>query len=91
MCTCAPKWQSADCSHGQCAYAFSFATTPNGDLNGDGDTNDNSHKKLTELGWIVQNTDQLQFNHALVQGELEVKDGVQICDETYYVTAVAAD
>ena len=91
MCTCAPKWQSADCSHGQCAYAFSFATTPNGDLNGDGDTNDNSHKKLTELGWIVQNTDQLQFNHALVQGELEVKDGVQICDETYYVTAVAAN
>jgi len=90
MCFCAPGWQAADCSDATCPYGEAHVTTGQGDLNMDGDKNDNSHKRLSELGWIIQNTDIIHFNHALVQGELEVKDGVKLCDETYYVTAIDA-
>lgn len=90
MCLCSPNWQAADCSEATCPYGDSHITTQQGDLNMDGDKNDNSHKRLSELGWIIQNTDIIHFNHALIQGELEVKDGVKLCDETYYVTAIDA-
>ena len=91
MCSCSPKWQSSDCSDAVCPYDKSFVTTPNGDLNMDGDRDDNSHKRLSELGWIVVNTDIVHFNHALILGEVDVGDGIKLCDETYYIKTVTAD
>jgi hypothetical protein len=57
----------------------------------DGDRDDNSHKRLSELGWIVVNTDIVHFNHALILGEVDVGDGIKLCDETYYIKTVAAN
>jgi hypothetical protein len=89
MCICAPQWQAADCSDAVCPYGEAHITTGQGDLNMDGDKNDNSHKRLSELGWIKQNTDVIHFAHALVEGELEEGDGIRICDETYFVVTTA--
>ena len=54
----------------------------------DGDRNDNSFKPLSQLGTMIVNTDKLYFANDLVAGEIEVNDGVKICDQMFYITAV---
>merc|ERR1711871_20512 len=105
MCTCYRNFEGADCAHRTCPYGVAHTTTPQGDLNLDGDLLDNSNKLLSEFGSINVNTDQLTFKASggrrsnardgtsLTQGgveqtELKVGDGVRICDETFYVTAL---
>merc|ERR1719460_2680763 len=46
MCTCYRNWQSADCSERSCPYGWSFTTTPQGDLNMDGDRFDSTMRPI---------------------------------------------
>eukprot|EP00943_MAST-04B_sp_MAST-4B-sp1_P003173 g3173.t1 len=50
QCNCYRGWMAADCSDKQCAMGLAFTTTPQGDLNMDGDREDNSQKQLSEPG-----------------------------------------
>jgi len=47
-CSCYRDYRSADCSQRVCAYGFAFITTPQGDLNMDGDRADNTWKRLSQ-------------------------------------------
>ena len=47
MCTCQRHFQSADCSGMTCPMSHAHVTSPQGDLNGDGDRDDNSYKRLS--------------------------------------------
>ena len=87
MCSCDRGWQSADCSERQCAFDFAFVTTPQGDLNMDGDREDNSYKQLSEPGRITINTNTITFaRNGLQKGELKVGDGLRLCNENFIVT-----
>jgi len=88
MCTCHANWQGADCNLATCDFGEAHVTTPQGDKNMDGDRNDNSFKPLSQLGTMTVNTNKLYFANDLVTGEIEVNDGVKICDQTFYITAV---
>jgi len=89
MCTCYRNWQGNDCAHRTCPYAYAHTTTPQGDLNLDGDRLDNSGKLLSSTGTININTDTITFQSNVVKdAEVKVGDGVKICDETFVVTAV---
>ena len=75
ICHCYRGWQSADCSQRTCAYGYAFTTTPQGDLNMDGDREDNSFKQLSEPGLIHINTNTLTFARSGLQlGEIKVGD-----------------
>jgi hypothetical protein len=91
MCTCYRNWQSADCSERSCPYGWSFTTTPQGDLNMDGDRFDSSLKPIVYksdtgslksgepiLASINQLTDQLVFNGNLDASELTAGDCLKI-------------
>ena len=41
-CNCYNGWSGNDCRDRICAYGYSFTTTPIGDINSDGDTQDSS-------------------------------------------------
>eukprot|EP00943_MAST-04B_sp_MAST-4B-sp1_P009505 g9505.t1 len=47
MCFCFRNYKGADCSRRVCPYGHAFVTTPQGDLNHDGDRADNSWKRLS--------------------------------------------
>merc|ERR1711871_1777119 len=91
MCSCYRNWQGNDCAHRTCPYAFAQTTTPQGDLNLDGDRLDNSGKILSEQGSININTKTITFaNSGVVENtEVKVGDGLKICDETFIITAVS--
>jgi hypothetical protein len=48
MCTCYRNWKGNDCNDRVCPYAHAFVTSPQGDLNFDGDMNDNSGKFIVD-------------------------------------------
>ena len=61
---------------------YAFTTTPQGDLNMDGDREDNSYKQLSEPGVIAINTNTITFARSgLQKNELKVGDGVRLCNE----------
>jgi hypothetical protein len=88
MCSCYRNWQAADCSERTCPYGWSFTTTPQGDLNMDGDRFDSTMRPIVFktdnangasagdpiLASIVKLSDQLVFNSALEAGDLGVGD-----------------
>merc|ERR1711871_480382 len=87
QCNCHRGWQAADCSERQCPMGYAFTTTPQGDLNMDGDREDNSYKQLSEPGVIAINTNAITFARSgLQKGELKVGDGVRLCNENFIVT-----
>jgi hypothetical protein len=86
QCSCVRNWQGADCSLATCAYDWAHLTSPQGDLNMDGDRSDNSFKPLSSLATMVVNTPTITFATGLVTGEIEVGDGIKICDQTFYIT-----
>eukprot|EP00944_MAST-04C_sp_MAST-4C-sp1_P002699 g2699.t1 len=47
-CSCYRDYRSADCSQRVCPYGYAFVTTPQGDLNMDGDRADNTWKRLSQ-------------------------------------------
>ena len=48
MCNCFRGFTGGDCSERMCPYDYSFVTTPQGDLNMDGDRDDNSWRRLSQ-------------------------------------------
>jgi hypothetical protein len=88
MCSCYRNWQAADCSERTCPYGWSFTTTPQGDLNMDGDRFDSTMRPIVFktdnangasagdpiLASIVKLSDQLVFNSAIEPGDLGVGD-----------------
>ena len=61
MCYCSRNFQGSDCSERTCPYEFAFITTPQGDLNMDGDRDDNSFKPLSQTGSITINDNTITF------------------------------
>jgi len=97
MCTCYQNWQGNDCSEQTCPFEVAFATTPQGDLNMDGDRYDNTQKLLVKVdgglsnqGTMMENDDILTLNKAINTNELIVGDAIRVGDETFVVTAVDA-
>ena len=95
MCTCFQNWQGNDCSEQTCPFESAFTTTPQGDLNMDGDRYDNSQKLLVKLaggaanqGTIVENDDVLTLNKDINTNEIIVGDAVRIGDETFVIDSV---
>jgi hypothetical protein len=91
MCSCYRNWQTSDCSERTCPYGWSFTTTPQGDLNMDGDRFDSSLKPIVYkvdsgsvksgepiLASINQLTDQLVFNGNVDSSELTTGDCLKI-------------
>lgn len=100
MCSCYRNWQAADCSERVCPYGISFTTTPQGDLNMDGDLYDASSKPIVIksgtyagdpiLASVPGNSDQLTFNADVVASELSTGDCLMFNDDTYCITAVSS-
>jgi hypothetical protein len=100
-CTCHRDWTAADCSERVCPYAFSFITTPQGDLNMDGDRYDNSGKLIVGsadkgdnnkalTGTMAINSNMFNFTNpnAIAKGEIVKGDAVLIAGEQYVVIDV---
>ena len=49
MCSCFRGWTSGDCSERTCPWGYAFVPTPQGDLNMDGDRDDNSWRRLSQV------------------------------------------
>ena len=69
MCTCYRNFKGNDCSERVCPYAHAFVTSPQGDLNMDGDHYDNTGKFLVDdqtgqqlLASIPTNSKTLTFS-----------------------------
>lgn len=89
MCTCYRNWQASDCSERTCPYGWSFTTTPQGDINMDGDRFDSSLMPVVFksdvsaagpfagepiLASVAQLSDQLVFNANIDASELTAGD-----------------
>ena len=95
MCTCQRNWKANDCSERVCPFGISFVTSPQGDLNMDGDRYDNTHKLLVKQtgglanqGSMQENDDVLTLNKAIQTGELVAGDAITISDEMFVVSSV---
>ena len=85
MCSCFPGWQGNDCKLMSCPLGFAHISTPQGDLNLDGDLYDNSHKKLVQAtggrenwGTLRSNDNVLTLEAAMASNELVVGDIVRL-------------
>jgi len=91
-----------DCSERVCPFGVSHTTTPQGDLNMDGDRYDNTHKAIvyktgpnagqTIQAYISHLDNKLVFsNPDLVTGEIVVGDEVRIAGYDFVITATDPD
>jgi len=90
QCSCFRNWIANDCSQRVCPYGISHSTTPQGDLNMDGDRYDNSGKAIVyktgpsagdHIQAFVSHLDNvLHFSAAsdVASNELVVGDAIQI-------------
>merc|ERR1719199_115323 len=91
-----------DCSERVCPFGISHTTTPQGDLNMDGDRYDNTHKAIvyktgpsageTIDAYVSHLDNKLVFSFAdLSDGEVIVGDEVRIAGYDFVITAVDPD
>jgi hypothetical protein len=91
-----------DCSERVCPFGISHTTTPQGDLNMDGDRYDNTHKAIvyktgpnagqTIQAYISHLDNKLVFSNAdLSAGEIIVGDEVRIAGYDFVITATDPD
>ena len=93
MCTCYRNWQGSDCSERTCPYGWSFTTTPQGDINMDGDRFDSTMMPIVFkadvstagpfagepiLASVAMLSDQLIFNANIEGSELTAGDCVLV-------------
>merc|ERR1711871_1904751 len=90
QCSCFRNWVANDCSERVCPYGISHTTTPQGDLNMDGDRYDNTGKAIVyktggNAGDHIQafishldNVLHFSTNQDVASNELVVGDAVQI-------------
>jgi hypothetical protein len=80
MCTCYRGFQGADCSERVCPYDTSFVTTPQGDLNFDGDNFDSYLKPIVgskSKGTGAQTASPIHGgNQVILKGAMAVNDNV---------------
>ena len=95
-CTCFPGWEGNDCAYRSCPSGEAFTTTPQGDLNLDGDLYDNSRKLIVKpngaanLATLSAQGDELVFTEALelAKGELRANDMLVIGAERVTVGSI---
>ena len=77
-CQCFRGWMATDCSERICPYGHAFTTTPQGDLNLDGDRDDNTGKRLSQtIKSFPLGSNRIIFWNSLVIGELRVGDSFE--------------
>jgi len=101
MCTCYRNFQGTDCSERVCPYGLAFVTTPQGDLNSDGDRDDNSWKRLSQpIQTFRRDTGEIAFVDDLVNvadsdgsglHELEVNDKIRVGTEVFTIETANSD
>jgi len=101
MCTCYRNFQGTDCSERVCPYGLAFVTTPQGDLNSDGDRDDNSWKRLSQpIKVFRRDTGEIEFVNNLVNTadsdgsglhELEVNDKIRVGTEVFTIETKTDD
>merc|ERR1712072_53835 len=95
-------WMANDCSERVCPFGISHTTTPQGDLNMDGDRYDNTHKAIVYKtgpsagdniqAYISHLDNKLVFSYAdVAANEIIVGDEVRIAGYDFVITAVDAD
>jgi hypothetical protein len=96
QCTCYRHFMAADCSERTCPVKRSHLTTPKGDVNNDGDRDDNSNKRLSQsIEKFDINSHYVTFNGELkaTQGylspEMAVGDLFSVGAEVFEVEAIA--
>jgi len=73
MCMCNRNYRGADCSERVCPYGHAFVTTPQGDINSDGDRADNTWKRLSvPVQELKINSDTITLNGELKQTTEEI-------------------
>ena len=94
MCTCFTGYFGNDCALRTCPYAPAFVTTPQGDLNVDGDLYDNSYKLLVKAvdgspntATMMETDDILTLSQSIVTNELQAGDAIMVGGETFLVDA----
>ena len=73
MCMCNRNYRGADCSERVCPYGHAFVTTPQGDINSDGDRADNTWKRLSvPVKELKINSDTITLEGELKQTTEEI-------------------
>merc|ERR1712054_503852 len=73
MCMCNRNYRGADCSERVCPYGHAFVTTPQGDINSDGDRADNTWKRLSvPVKELKINSDTITLDGELKQTTEEI-------------------
>jgi len=101
-CNCFRNWMANDCSERVCPFGISHTTTPQGDLNMDGDRYDNTHKAIvyktgTSAGQGIQAyvshlDNKLVFSYDdVAANEVIVGDEIRISGYDFVVTAADPD
>ena len=96
MCTCHRNFQCADCSCMTCPLSKAHVTSPQGDLNSDGDRDDNSYKRLSmycsQMN-INSNTLTLSGDLKSQQGylspELAAGDLIRVGEQVFEVASIS--
>jgi hypothetical protein len=72
-CFCHRNYRGADCSERVCPYGHAFVTTPQGDINSDGDRADNTWKRLSVPVQVMKiNSDTITLAGELKQTTEEI-------------------
>lgn len=96
QCHCYRDFQAADCSERTCKKGPAFMTSPQGDLNSDGDRDDNAYKRLSQtVAKFDINTHFVTFTGKLklssqsyISPEMAVGDLFRIGAEVFEVEAI---
>lgn len=101
-CNCFRNWMANDCSERVCPFGISHTTTPQGDLNMDGDRYDNTHKAIVYKtgpfagqniqAFISHLDNQLVFSFSdIAANEIIVGDEIRIAGYDFIITVVDPD
>ena len=100
VCTCFTGYAGGDCSQRTCPPGRAWVTTPQGDLNLDGDQYDNSLKLIVKggdgkanTGTILETDDMLTFGVDLAAGEFQAGDALVLGEdrEQFTVSSVVSN
>jgi hypothetical protein len=86
MCNCFRGFTGGDCSERICPYDYSFVTSPQGDLNMDGDRDDNSWRRLSKhVKQFSVGGSVITLTGAFDRFEVDFGDLIKIHDYVYEV------
>ncbi len=92
MCSCFRGWTSGDCGERTCPWGYAFVPTPQGDLNMDGDRDDNTWRRLSRVvlshtlgSSIIVLDGVLGQGTAMHRREISEGDQIKIRDEIFLV------